>query len=236
MYSSLADWFHLITSPEEYGEEAAFALGALRDRVDGPVAELLELGCGGGNMASHLKRHVRLTLTDLSREMLEVSRTHNPDLDHLQGDMRSLRLDREFDAVLVHDAVMYLLDEESLRAAMETAFVHLRPGGAAIFAPDFVRETFRPETGHGGNDRDGRSLRYLEWAWDPDPEDTTVVVDYAYLLREGLGPARVVHDRHVVGLFARADWLRLLADVGFEPHCVLDPGRRDVFVGVRRAE
>ena len=62
----------------------------------------------------------------------------------------------------------------------------------------------------------GAALRYLEWTWDPDPDDTQYTVDYAYLLRDADGSVRVVHDRHVEGLFPRAQWLQILADVGFE--------------------
>ena len=56
---------------------------------------------------------------------------------------------------------------------------------------------------------------------DPDPEDSTYLVDYAYLLREPDGSVEVVHDRHVEGLFARAEWLRFLSDAGFKPRAVL---------------
>lgn len=73
LYGDLAPWFHLLTSPEDYDEEAAFTLGLLRAHVVGPLETLLELGSGGGNMASHLKRALRLTLTDLSPEMLALS-------------------------------------------------------------------------------------------------------------------------------------------------------------------
>jgi len=40
--------------------------------------------------------------------------------------------------------------------------------------------------------------------WDPDPNDTTYVVDYVYALREGT-QTRVVHDRHIEGLFQSSD-------------------------------
>jgi len=233
MYTSLAGWFHLITAPADYAEEAAFALATLRARASGEVAEVLELGCGGGNLASHLKRDLRLTLTDLSEEMLAVSRSLNPECEHIAGDMRTLRLGRPFDAVVVHDAVMYMTAETDLAAAIETAFVHLRPGGAAIFLPDCVRETFEPHTDHGGHDGDERSLRYLEWVVDPDPADTTYATDFAYLLRDGGEPLRVVHDRHVMGVFARGDWMRLLHEAGFVTDRLVDPWERDVFVGVR---
>jgi SAM-dependent methyltransferase len=236
LYGELAPWFHLLTSPEQedYAEEAALVLGLLREHVDGPLETLLELGSGGGNMASHLKRDLRLTLTDLSPRMLDESRAINPQAEHLVGDMRTLRLGRTFDAVLVHDAISYLLTEADLRAAFETAFVHLRPGGAAVFAPDNIREAFETGTKEGGNDgRDGRALRYLEWTIDPDPADTTYHVDFAMLLREADGSVQVRHDLHVLGLFSRRTWLDLLADVGFEALTLSDPWERDVFVGKR---
>jgi hypothetical protein len=147
--------------------------------------------------------------------------------------MRSLRLGRTFDAVLIHDAVMYMTTETDLRAAMETAFVHLRPGGAAVIAPDCVRETFHPTTDHGGHDGPSRALRYLEWSYDPDPDDTTFVTEFAMLLRRGTEDARVRYDRHVEGFFPRATWLDLLRDVGFKPSIVGDRWGRELFVARR---
>ena len=240
LYGELASWFHLLTAPADYAEEAAFYRSALIDACDAPPRTILELGSGGGNNASHLKAHFELTLVDRSPEMLALSRGLNPDCEHIEGDMRTLRLNRLFDAVFVQDAVVYMTTEEDLRKAMETAFVHCRPGGAALFVPDHVRETFRPSTNHGGHDGDGRSLRYLEWTWDPDPSDTTYTTDFAYLLREADGTVRVEYDRHVEGLFARQDWLRLLAEVGFQanvlpfPHSKVEPGSYEVFVARKR--
>ena len=127
---------------------------------------------------------------------------------------------------------------ENVRSIL-MAFAHCRPGGAALFAPDHVRETFRPSTDHGGHDGDARALRYLEWTWDPDPNDTTYRVEYAYLLRERDGSVRVEHDRHIEGLFARRDWLRLLSAAGFSPrvlpfdHSELEPGTYEVFVATK---
>ena len=213
LYRELASWFHLLTGPEDYTEEAEIYRRLLTEA--GPVRTVLELGTGGGNNASHLKAHFELTLTDLSEDMLAVSRGLNPECEHIRGDMRTIRLGREFDAVFVHDAIEYVTSLPDLRAAMETAFVHCRPGGVALFVPDYVRETFKPRTDHGGHDGDRRGLRYLEWDWDPDPNDDTYVSDFAYLLRHEDGSVEVEHDRHVCGLFARDRWLSLLAEIEF---------------------
>ena len=158
----------------------------------------------------------------------------NPECEHLHGDIRTLRLDRTFDAVFVHDAVCHMTTESDLRAVMETAFVHCRPGGIALFVPDELRETFVPSADHGGNDREDRSVRYVQWTTDPDPRDTAILVDFGILLRDELGMVRVVHERQTHGLFSRAVWLRLLRKAGFTASVVSDEHIRDMFLCRRR--
>jgi len=238
LYGDLSSWFHALTAPEDYVEEAAFYRKIIAAACSSPPRTLLELGSGGGNNASHLKAHLVMTLVDRSPGMLSVSRSLNPECEHIQGDMRNIRLGRLFDAVFIHDAIMYMTTENDLRSAIETAFVHCRPGGAALLAPDCVRETFRPATKHGGHDAGERSMRYLEWTWDPDLTDTTYITDFAYLLREG-ADVRCEYDRHVGGLFGRADWMRLIAEVGFQArsipfeHSEIEPGSCEVFLGIK---
>jgi len=217
LYGELADWWPLLSSPADYEEEAATAADLLERHARGPVRRVLELGSGGGNTASHMKARFELTLSDLSPAMLAVSRALNPGCEHVEGDMRTLRLRRTFDAVFLHDAVMYMRDERDLAAAMGTAFAHLRPGGAALFVPDDTRETWRGGIHSGGHDGEDRALRYLEWNHDPDPSDTTFRTAFAILLRDRDGTTRCVHDEHELGLFPRATWLRLLGEAGFEP-------------------
>jgi SAM-dependent methyltransferase len=216
LYGELAEWWPLLSAPEDYAEEAAFYRRAICAACAVPPRTLLELGSGGGNNASHLKGHFQMTLVDRSPDMLRVSQKLNPECDHIQGDMRAVRLGRQFDAVFLHDAVMYLLSEADLVRAMETAFVHCHPGGVALLAPDCTRETFKPSTDHGGHDGGARSLRYLEWTWDPDITDSTYVSYMVYVLREGARVVRCVPDEHIFGLFGHADWLRMLTEVGFE--------------------
>lgn len=220
LYTELAPWFPILTPPGDYAHEASVYRRVL-ETLTPPPTTLLELGSGGGNNASHLKARFEMTLVDVSPDMLQVSRRLNPECEHVQGDMRSVRLGRLFDAVFVHDAVMYLASEEDLARAMETAFVHTRPGGGALFVPDCIRETFKEVTDRGGHDRGLRALRYLEWSWDPDPSDTTFRSDFAYLLREEDGSVRCIHDVHELGVFSRDTWLSLLAKVGFSPRSVL---------------
>jgi SAM-dependent methyltransferase len=240
LYSELAPWFHLLTHPKDYAEEADFTERVIDAAIDGEARTLLELGSGGGNNASYLKRRFDCTLTDLSPQMLELSRSINPECEHLEGDMRTLRLGRTFDAVFVHDAIAYITTEDDLRATIETAAAHVRPGGVVVLTPDTTTERLRGGTESGGHDGDdGRSLRYLMWTHEPEPTATTYDVDFAILLREEGGPTRVEHDRHVVGVFPESTWRRLIDDAGLE---LVQPGVEDpdehehvVFVARKRA-
>jgi SAM-dependent methyltransferase len=239
LYGDLASWFHLLTAPEDYAEEAELYRRLLTEAASPPPKTLLELGSGGGNNASHLKAHFDLTLVDRSPQMLAVSRKLNPECEHVVGDMRSVRVGRVFDAVFVHDALAYITTEADLAAVMETAYRHCRPGGAALFVPDYVRERFEPRTSRGGHDGSDRALRYLEWVWDPDAGDTTYLVDFAYLLRDESGAVRCEHDRHVCGVFPRATWLELLEAAGFRArgHLTSDdePAGAQLFIAQRSA-
>ena len=236
LYADLAAWWPLLSPAGDYREEAAFCLQVMREAGIPAASSLLELGAGGGSNAFHLKSYfAELTLTDLSPEMLAMSRTLNPELEHLEGDMRTLRLDRLFDVVFVHDAIDYMLTLQELRQALNTASVHCKPGGLGLLVPDHVRESFQPSTDHGGTDGDGRSLRYLEWTYDPDVRDTTYITEFAYLLREGDQETHIEHDQHICGLFSRADWLRLLREVGFQPEIIRDPFERELFLA-RKAD
>ena len=234
LYDDLAAWWPLLSPPDEYDAEAAHLVGRLGATPGSRPLTMLELGAGGGSLAFHLKRRFQMTLTDRAPAMLDVSRTINPECEHLPGDMRTLRLGREFDVVLVHDAIMYATEAADVQATLHTAAEHCRPGGTVAVLPDFVRETFAADTDHGGRDGpDGRGLRYLEWAWDPDPDDHTYVVDYGFLLREADGTVTVAHDRHVEGLFPREQWLAWFAEAGLVAHRSMDPWGRDLFLGLR---
>jgi SAM-dependent methyltransferase len=233
LYQDLAEWWPLISPPGEYAAEAAY-LAEVFGSAAIPVRDVLDLGSGGGHVAMHLKDRLTLTLLDRSADMLATSRRLNPECGHVLGDMRTARLGRMFDAVLVHDAVDYLTSEDDLRQVIETAFVHCRPGGIAVFVPDYTAETFQPGSGGGGSSTpDGRQGSFREWRWDPDPDDGWIQVDYEFVLRAVGGAEQVVRESHRLGAFPQATWLRLLAATGFTAQAGSGPAPGRLFIGHR---
>jgi SAM-dependent methyltransferase len=233
LYGDLAEWWPVISPPEEYAREAERLAAVFRSAVI-PVREVLDLGSGGGHVAVHLKDRLDLTLVDLSEQMLSVSSELNPECAHVLGDMRTLRLGRAFDGVLVHDAVDYMTGEDDLRQVIETAFAHCRPGGIAVFAPDHTAEAFRNSTGRGGgSDWNGRRASFRERDWDPDPADNWIQADYEFVLHDADGTVQVVHESHRLGAFSEKIWVRLLAEAGFAPEVGHRPTRGSLFIGRR---
>jgi SAM-dependent methyltransferase len=244
LYADLAGWWPVISPVGEYQQDAASLASAFESALL-PVRTVLDLGSGGGHIAWHLKDRWALTLVDRSAQMLAVSAELNPECEHLVGDMRTVRLGRVFDAVLVHDAVDYVTTEDDLLLVAQTAFAHCRPGGVAVFAPDHTADTFRPGTGGGGGaDQTGRQASFQERTSDPDPADEWIEVEYEFTLRGSDNCVQVVRESHRLGAFRYETWNRVLAAAGFDPepgnvaaaHAGSGdaPGLAHLFIGHRR--
>jgi SAM-dependent methyltransferase len=234
IYSDLAEWWPMISPTREYAQEAAYLAAILRAVTSpGPTgpATLLDLGSGGGHVAVHLKDTFAMTLVDISDQMLTVSKALNPECEHLAGDMRTIRLGRQFDAVLVHDAIDYVIGRADLRRVIATAAVHCKPAGVALFVPDYVKDTFTEVGGGGGGgvDAAGRTASFVERTWDPDSADEWVQADYEFTLHTpggaDQGSTQIVRESHRLSAFSRETWLRLLAEGGFSQGLGIDHER-----------
>jgi SAM-dependent methyltransferase len=216
LYGEFADWYYLLTHPDDYEEEAGIFHRTFEEHTRIPIKTMLELGAGGGANALYLKRHYAMTLTDLSERMLAQSKTTNPDCRHIVGDMRTLRLGELFDAVFLHDAVAYMTTEDELRDAIETVAAHLRTGAMAVIVPDDIADTYAPSTSDGGHTIGDRSLHYTQEHGELRPDSTVVEVRFTYTFREG-GTERTEEDVHLTGVFPLATWTRLISEAGLEP-------------------
>jgi SAM-dependent methyltransferase len=100
-----------------------------------PVRSILDLGCGTGNHAIPLaRRGYEVGGVDRSESMVaEAIRKAAAEMvvvPFSQGDVRTVRLHRLFDAVVMMFAVLgYQVSDEDVLGALKTARRHLRDGG-----------------------------------------------------------------------------------------------------------
>lgn len=216
LYGDLAYLWPLVSPPEDYVAEARCWRDILRRKLGPGRHPILELGVGGGHNLSHLTADFEATAVDLSEKMLFHSKRLNPGVEHLVGDMRTVRLGRKFKAVLIHDAISHMQTEADLRAAFATAAAHLEPGGILITSPDHFRETFRDPLVDSSTRSDGQTeLTFIEFQNLTDPAGTTVETILFYLIRRR-GELRIELDRLITGLFPRQTWLDLMGQADFQ--------------------
>jgi len=215
MYGDLAWVWPIMSNPGEYVHESERFAALIKQYAQIQTRTLLNLGCGGGNNDNTLKKHFEVTGTDISEGMLANAKRLNPEVRYLAGDMRTLRLGETFDAVVVFDSISYMQAESELLAVFQTAFEHLKPGGAFVTYQENDPRTFKQNAvRHQIESKANTELVFIENYYDPDPADTTIEGTFLYLIRKS-GELHVEMDRHVLGIFPRKIWLTLLRKTGF---------------------
>lgn len=141
-FTSYAEYYDLLYSDKDYLAEATYAGDRIR-KLNPAARSVLELGSGTGRHAEHLvKLGFDVTGVDISPGMhqcaLERKATLPPDeskrLDLRLGDLRTVRYERAFDAVLaLFHVVSFQTTPADLRATFETAAAHLAHGGVFLF-------------------------------------------------------------------------------------------------------
>ena len=239
LYHDLAWIWPIISPPQHYMEETEYFCKTIRQHSRIEVKTVLHLGCGGGHNDHYLQRHFAVTGVDTSEAMLGLAGQLNPQATYSLGDMRSVRLDNTFDAVVILDSVAYMLTVDDLQAAFTTAFKHLRPGGVLLVAPDFTKEGFQHNrTSCSAHSKADTQITFLEDNYDPDPTDTTYETTFVYLIRRG-GALEIETDHHLCGIFPSRTWRRLLKRSGFEVKqsefkaTDTEPGTYPLFIGIK---
>jgi SAM-dependent methyltransferase len=143
VFADYARYYNLLYRDKDYGGETDFVLACLKKAGCAPHA-LLDLGCGTGRHGFEMaRRGIAMTGVDMSATMLAMGRERIQKADSLQnialpvlcqGDARTVRLGKQFDAVVSLFHVMsYQLTEVDALAVLATAREHLPSGGIFLF-------------------------------------------------------------------------------------------------------
>ncbi|PSR12289.1 MAG: class I SAM-dependent methyltransferase [Bacteroidetes bacterium] len=131
----------------DYPREFAFYSSILRQYQK---KNLLELGCGTGNLAPYFtEAGFGYQGLDLSEEMISLARKKYPQIDFSLGDMRRFTSPSPSESILIPGrSISYLLTNADVNATFATAYSNLKDKG--IFCFDFIdAQRFIPPLANG---------------------------------------------------------------------------------------
>jgi len=212
MFSRTAELYDLFYDWKDYAQEAE----RVRDlvRAHNPAAlSLLDVACGTGRHLEALSQWFRVEGVDLDEGLLTAAARRLPGVPLHVGDMRRLRLGRQFDAVTcLFSSIGYVRTLYGLRQAIRSMARHVAPGGVLIVEPWYAPGAFDPN--HIGRvitvERPGLAAVRMNGS---RVEGRLSIMDMHYLIAR---PGSVEHvvEIHRLGLFSDDEYRVTLADAG----------------------
>lgn len=142
VFGDYSRYYNLLYKDKDYAKETEFICQLLQQYAPNCLS-ILELGCGTGKHAQLLaERGYTVHGVDRSYDMLEQAEKALKDLPEdtasrlsfSQGDIRTLRLDRQFDVIVsLFHVISYQTTNQDLQQTFTTAKTHLKPKGLFLF-------------------------------------------------------------------------------------------------------
>lgn len=240
LYRKFAAYYDLIYDWMDYHEEAEFIKRAVAQHKKSDGVELLDVACGTGGHAQYLQDSFHLLGVDLNQEMLEIARQKLPDVEFVQGDMKDLRFNKEFDVIVcLFSAINYNTNLQELRKTFESFYDILKPGGILFFDLGFCLENW--DEGRILVDAAVEGDLQLARISQSRLQNGVFNANFVFLVKkDGLIDFEV--DQHHMGVFPTLDVRNILEDLGMKCYIYLgyqdqpwDPKKdeRPVFVCVK---
>jgi len=136
VFQEYSKYYDLLYKDKDYKAESDYIDSLIKRHSYTTPHSIMNLGCGTGKHDMYMsKRNYEMTGVDMSSQMLEIARNSGiPNSDFIEGDIRTFRIDKKFDAILSLFHVMsYQSTEKDLYNALTTVKHHLKKGGLFIF-------------------------------------------------------------------------------------------------------
>lgn len=139
VFNDYSRYYNLLYKDKPYKQEVDFVDKLIRRNYNGVPKSLLDLGCGTGRHdLIFAEVGYDVTGVDMSEQMVSIAKQNSKDAlkgaEFQTGDIRSVRLNKQFDVVVsLFHVFCYQVTNEDLRKAFETVKVHLKKGGLFVF-------------------------------------------------------------------------------------------------------
>lgn len=214
LYKQVAKYYDKIHHRKDYEKEVDFLEKIFR-KHGLKVRNILDVACGTGAHAALLvKRGYNVIGVDSSEEMLKIVRRKVKNATFVKGDMRDLKLDRTFDAVIcMFGSISYNRTPSELRRALSRFREHLEAKGIVVFDTSILRERFvhgyRQTIGYDGDELTIARFGFCEKFGRKGR------ITFSYLIREGDSFNYIKGDVHEFGLFSPSEIIKIMRKAGF---------------------
>ena len=234
MFRNTADVYEMIyeASGKDYAAESSVIRDCITERNDAATS-VLDVACGTGGHLYYLREWYQMVGIDIDRGMLHEARRRLPDIELVEADMRTFRLERQFDAVLcLFSSIGYMRSQADLDAAVGNMVEHLKPGGILV-----IDGWVRPDAWFDGGST------HVETAETPDlkvahvgrarREGSTTHLEMHHLIATKEDIEHIV-ENHELTLFEPAQYVAAFTRAGLTAEVLESPmPGRDRYLGVK---
>lgn len=200
LYKDLARYYDLIYSFKDYKKEAEHIKSLIKKYKKTPGKDVLEVACGTGKHAAHLKKDFRITGVDLNQGMLSIARKNVKGVTFKKADMTKLNLKKEFDVILcLFSSIGYVKTYPNLKNTIKSFSKHLKPNGIVIIEPWFTKDAFMVDSPHMTT-HNGEDIKIARMSVSK-ARGIVSVLDMHYLIAEYGKEVKHFIDRHELGMF-----------------------------------
>jgi ubiquinone/menaquinone biosynthesis C-methylase UbiE len=213
MYRGLAKYYDAIYDWKDYRSESRRLETIARRYVGTGRTTWLDVACGTGRHLEFLRRRHPATGVDQSSEMLRLARRRLPGIRLVEGDMRTLRLNRRFDVVTcLFSAIGHLKTEEDVRRTFANFARHLNDRGVVIVEPWIEPSAYRPGGIHLRT-YESPTVTVVRGAFSTRRGDHSVIA-YHYLIAEPGRGIRHLEETDVGLMLSRSRLVSLMRSAG----------------------
>lgn len=214
LYRRFARYYDLIYQWMDYHGESEFIKKVVEQYKSSEGMDLLDVACGTGSHAHYLQNSFNILGLDINPEMLEIAREKLPEMEFVEGDMKKMNLQQEFDTIIcLFSAINYHTSLDELERTFKGFHNHLKPGGVLIFDLGFCTENWN----------EGRMLvdavvegnLQLARISQSRLRDGVFNANFVFLVKED-GKMDFEIDQHQIGVFPTLKVAKILEKTGFK--------------------
>lgn len=216
MYNRFSDLYDLLTFDIDYSKYSQNIFGLLEKEkiVNGNI---LEIGCGSGNLTQRLaERDFNILAFDYSEQMLNNAFPKLMDFDNvslIKADMYKFPYTSyEFDAIIsLLDVINYILDEKDINKLFSGVYEGLRKNGIFIFDLNSSSRMFEKL----GNNTYVYEKDNVFYTWENERDGDLVSFFLNFFVKNKKGLYERIEENQVEKYYSIEMIANILQDVGF---------------------